>query len=397
MDHELAWQWLQAGYPRTAERQFEQLLKKSPGFYPAEAGLGFVELATQDFENAVRRFDLVLKRSSNYAPALVGRGEALLALKRDRDALQSFEAALDVDSTLDLPKRRVELLHFRVLEADLSSARRAAEAGHYEEAILAYQRAITASPQSAFLYREIGAIERRRNNRDAAIAQYRQAVDLDPNDAVAWRELGEVLEERSEHAAAVDAYVRAIAIEPSAAVQSRIDHLKGLLALALLPSEYRAIPESPTLTRGALSALIGVRFGMLLESVGTRSAVVVTDTRDHWAVSWIFTVTRAGVMEAYPNHTFQPDEMVRRGDFARVIGRLLDLIAERQPAVASRWQAARREIRDVSATHLSYEAVSASVSSGVLPLFDDGTFQLSRPVSGADAVAAVDRLEKLLQ
>jgi tetratricopeptide (TPR) repeat protein len=397
VDHDLAWQWLQAGYPRTAQRQFESVLKKSPGFYPSETGLAFVELATEDYEDAVRRFDQVLKRSSNYAPALVGRGEALLALKRDRDALESFEAALVVDDTLDLPKRRVELLQFRVLQADLSSARRAAEAGRYDEAIVAYQQAIAASPQSAFLYREMGAIERRRNNRDAAMEQYRKAVDLDPNDAAAWRELGEVFEEGDEHPAAVDAYVRAIAIEPSAAVQGRIDRLKGLLALALLPAEYRGIPQSETLTRGGLSALIGVRFATLLDSAGARSAVVVTDTRDHWAASWIFAVTRAGVMEAYPNHTFQPDEIVRRSDFARVVGQMLDLIAQRQPAVARQWQAGRREIPDVNAAHLSYEAVSASVSSGVLPLFDDGTFQLSRPVTGAEAVAAVERLEKLVQ
>jgi tetratricopeptide (TPR) repeat protein len=395
--HDLAWQWLQAGYPRTAERQFETVLKRSPGFYPSETGLGFVELATQDYEDAVKRFDQVLKRSGTYAPALAGRGEALLALKRDRDALESFEAALAVDATLDLPRRRVELLQFRVLEADLSNARQAAEAGRYDEAMKAYQQAIDASPQSAFLYREIGAIERRRNNRDAAIEQYRKAVDLDPNDAVAWRELGEVLEERDEHAAALDAYMRAIAIEPSAAVQGRIDRLKGIMALALLPAEYRRIPESQTLTRGALAALIGVRFAMMLDSAGTRSAVVVTDTRDHWAANWIFAVTRSGVMEVYPNHTFQPEEMVRRSDLARVVGQLLDLIGQRQPDVARRWQGERREIPDVSATHLSYDAVSASVSSGVLPLYGDGTFQLSRPVTGAEAVAAVDRLEKLLQ
>jgi hypothetical protein len=221
-------------------------------------------------------------------------------------------------------------------------------------------------------------------------------VDLDPHDAAAWRELGEVHEERDEHAAAVDAYVKALAIEPSPAVQARIDQLKGILALALLPAEYRSIPESETVTRGGLSALIGVRFANFLESVGARSVAVVTDTRDHWAASWIFAVTRAGVMEAYPNHTFQPDEIVRRGDFARVVGQMLDLIAQRQPAAARQWQSDRREIKDVSAAHLNYEAVAASVSSGILPLSDDGTFQLSRPVSGAEAVAAVDRLEKLL-
>jgi tetratricopeptide (TPR) repeat protein len=396
VDHDLAWQWLQAGYPRTAQRQFESVLKKSPGFYPSEAGLGFVELATEDYEDAVKRFDQVLKRSRDYAPALAGRGEALLALKRDRDALESFEAALAVDATLDLPKRRVELLQFRVLEAELGNARKAAEAGRYDEAMAAYQQAIAASPQSAFLYREMGAIERRRNNRDAAIDQYRKAVDLDPHDAAAWRELGEVHEERDEHAAAVDAYVKAMAIEPSSVLQARIDQLKGILALALLPAEYRSIPESETVTRGGLSALIGVRFANFLESVGARSVAVVTDTRDHWAASWIFAVTRAGVMEAYPNHTFQPDEIVRRGDFARVVGQMLDLIAQRQPAAARQWQSDRREIKDVSAAHLNYEAVAASVSSGILPLSDDGTFQLSRPVSGAEAVAAVDRLEKLL-
>jgi tetratricopeptide (TPR) repeat protein len=396
VDHDLAWQWLQAGYPRTAQRQFENVLKKSPGFYPSEAGLGFVELATEDYEDAVKRFDQVLKRSRDYAPALAGRGEALLALKRDRDALESFEAALAVDATLDLPKRRVELLQFRVLEAELGNARKAAEAGRYDEAMAAYQQAIAASPQSAFLYREMGAIERRRNNRDAAIDQYRKAVDLDPHDAAAWRELGEVHEERDEHAAAVDAYVKAMAIEPSPVLQARIDQLKGILALALLPAEYRSIPESETVTRGGLSALIGVRFANFLESVGARSVAVVTDTRDHWAASWIFAVTRAGVMEAYPNHTFQPDEIVRRGDFARVVGQMLDLIAQRQPAAARQWQSDRREIKDVSAAHLNYEAVAASVSSGILPLSDDGTFQLSRPVSGAEAVAAVDRLEKLL-
>ena len=169
-----------------------------------------------------------------------------------------------------------------------------------------------------------------------------------------------------------------------------------ILALALLPAEYRRIPESETITRGDLSALIGVRFGPLLDSVDTRSAVVVTDTRDHWAAPWIFAVTRAGVMEVYPNHTFQPEETVRRSDLARVVGQLLELIAQRQPAAAQRWQD-RREIPDVSATHLSYEAVSASVSSGVLPLFNDGTFQLSRSVTGGEAVAALDRLEKLVQ
>jgi hypothetical protein len=36
------------------------------------------------------------------------------------------------------------------------------------------------------------------------------------------------------------------------------------------------------------------------------------------------------------------------------------------------------------------------VRSGVMPLLDGGTFQASRSVSGAEGVAAIERLERLL-
>ena len=37
-----------------------------------------------------------------------------------------------------------------------------------------------------------------------------------------------------------------------------------------------------------------------------RPDVVVTDIRNHWAAPWITMVARAGVIEPFPNHTFQP-------------------------------------------------------------------------------------------
>ncbi len=63
----------------------------------------------------------------------------------------------------------------------------------------------------------------------------------------------------------------------------------------------------------------------------------MTDTRGSWAGPWILTVTRAGVMEAYPNHTFQPGAVVRRADLAEAARRVLSLIAAEKPALASSW------------------------------------------------------------
>ena len=80
-------------------------------------------------------------------------------------------------------------------------------------------------------------------------------------------------------------------------------------------------------------------------------------------------------------------------DLAEAASALLQLMARTNPALQARISA-RPEIMDMSPSHLNYPAVAAAVSAGVLPLFD-GRFDIERPVSGADAIAAVDRLRAL--
>lgn len=397
VDQDAAWQWLQSGAPRTAERAFQAVLDRSAAFYPAEAGLGFVELATGDYQRALARFDRALARHDRYAPALAGRGEALMGLGRDRDALDSFNAALAVDGSLDSPRRRVEVLQFRVLQANLADARRAVEAGRYDAAIAAYRQAIAASPESGFLHRELGVAYRRRGDPGSALDELQQAVEIDPDDPAAWRELGSLLENGQDLNAALAAYAAAARLDSDPELDAHVARLRASLALARLPPEYQRVPGAQTLTRGELAALIGVRFESLLTGLETRSLEVVTDTRGHWAAPWIFEVTRLGILEAYPNHTFQPRGEVRRGDLAQAVSRILALSAERDPALARRWPSRQTPIADVPRNNLNYPAVSLAVSSGVMALLDDGRFQLTRPVSGAEAVAVIDRLARLIR
>ena len=122
--------------------------------------------------------------------------------------------------------------------------------------------------------------------------------------------------------------------------------------------------------------------------------MLVTDVRTHWASTWIIAVVRAGVMEPLPNHTFQPQQPVRRVDLAQIVGRVLALIAARRPAAGAEWQAARVKMADLSPSHPTYPAASQAVAAGVLPLAGDA-FQPARPVSGAELVGAADRLALL--
>lgn len=392
--HERAWVFLQAGDLRNAEREMLQALKLTPGFYPADAALGYLALARKDLQAAVATFNRALDREQAYVPALVGRGLALLALDREGDALQTFEAALAADPSLADLQRQVEVLRFRGQQRNLAKARAAASSGRSDEAIRGYLEAIARSPDSAFLYRELALVERRRGEGDVAIEHFRRAVALEPGDADSLVQIGELLEARGDLEGALKAYRAALAIEPTSEIEDRSEQLQAKLELARLPEPYRAIEQSLQVTRGDVAALVGVRLGPLLQTRST-SAAVITDIRGHWAEAWIMAVTRAGVLEPFANHTFQPRGLVRRVDFAQAVSRLLTRIAAINPVEARAWQNARLRFPDLAATHLAHPAASASVAAGVLRTGQDGGFQPNRALSGMEALSAMDRLEAL--
>jgi tetratricopeptide (TPR) repeat protein len=386
------WRYLQGDDLGSASREFAQALRQDRRFYPARTGEGYVSLARKDYDKAVAAFDAVLAMDKVYVPAIVGRGQALLGMKREGDALVAFEQALTLDPSLESLRSRVDVLRFRNVQDVIERARAAAQAGRIDEARAAYARAIAISPESAFLYHELGVFERRQGDIAGALEHLRKAIDLDPGDAAALVEVGEILESRQEFEAALASYRKAYDLEPTADLNQRIAAATARAREARLPAEFKALPQSPQITRGELAALLGIRLESLLRPAATRQ-VVVTDVRNHWAAPWIATVVNAGVLDAFENHTFQPQNRVRRADLATAVSRVIGLIAQRKPDLRQK-MSERPRVADMSTGHLNYPAVAVAVSTGVLSL-TDGRFQVSRQVSGAEAIDAVTRLENL--
>ena len=389
------WTYLQAGDLKSAQRELSTALVAAPEFYPAETALGYVELANTDPKAALPHFDRALERERNDVPALLGKGRALMALKREADARAVFEAALAADPSLNEVRLQVEVLKFRGLQQNLERARQLARQGRVDEAIEAYTTAIASSPESPFLYREIAVLERQKGNSEAALADFRKAVALDPADAKSLAQIGEILESRDDLEGADKAYSDALALDANADVEKRLDAVRERMALAKLPAEYRALDQAPQITRGDLAALIGIRLPSLLQNGRRPDGVLITDVRTHWAAPWIMPVARAGVMDPFPNHTFQPRTVVRRTDLAQTVGRLLAKIGAAQPARAKDWDSSRLRFSDLPASHIAYLASSAAVAAGVMKTGPDNTFQPSRPVTGAEAIEAIAKLEAL--
>ena len=392
---EPGWRYLQNDDLRAATREFAAAIERNPGLYPAHAGEGYVALLRGEHDRALASFGTALGAAPAYVPALVGRGQVFLAMKRDADALAAFEAALAVSPDLPDVARRVQVLRFRNVQQTIEAARTAAAAGRADDARAAYERALVLSPESAFLHRELAVVERTRGNADVALQHFRRAVELDGTDTASLVAIGDLLAQRQDFAGAEAAYRQAAAIEPGAELTAKIAAAVEGAREARLPAEFRAIAGSAQVTRGDLAALLGIRLERIVDAMPPRQ-VVITDTRGHWAADWILEVARAGVVDPFENHTFQPRAPVRRDGLAAAASRIVNALAARDPALRKRI-AVRPKIADMSPGHLSYPAAAVAVAAGVMPLLDGDRFQPGRTVTGSEAIEVVERLRTLVR
>jgi tetratricopeptide (TPR) repeat protein len=392
--HEAAWRRLQAGDLRGAGREFAEVLRRSPAFFPADAGLGHIAALERRFEEAVRHFDKAIAADATYLPALLGRMEVALATGDDPTAMMLSDRILAADPTREEVRGQQDVLRLRLVQAQLTRATAARTAGKWDDAQAALEQALTMAPGSAVVLRELALVEIARGAFDAAETHVRQSLTLDPGDAETHAVLATVLEAHGRLRDAAEALARASALDPRPEWRDRTAALLSRADFNALPPEYRAIPSAASVTRAQLAAMLGIRLQAALERSPRRVVVVLTDVRAHWAASWILPVTRAGWMEPFANHTFQPSATVRRADLAQIAWRVAQAVTSR-PQDLARWREARPAVPDVPRGHLAYAAISGALASGVMGMGESDRFDPTRAATGSEVVAAIARLEQL--
>ncbi len=391
------WQRLQANDLRGARADLNAALQRDPGFYPAEAALGFVELAARQPAEASAHFEVAIAGSEDYLPAWLGQSDALLALGRDADATTALERVLALDPARDDVRARLELVRFRAVQALIDEGRTARQVGQTDEARQRFERALALSPSSALILHELADVEMSAGRLGEAERYARQAVDVDPRDAQGQATLGAVLEAREQFAEAADAYARAVALDARPEWTARVTDLRARAELAALPAEFRAVPTATEVTRGQVAAYIGIRLEALIARAPARIADVATDVRTHWASKWILPVTRAGVMSLYANHTFQPDATVPRGDFAGIVAELLSLAFADRPSDLMQWVGEQPHFEDLPTTNIRYPSVALAVAVGAMSPRAGDRFDLAAPLSGPELESAIGRIETLVR
>ena len=167
-----------------AERCCHRAINYKPDYADPYFKLGTIYFQAGRMEDAERAFRKTLEANPGYP--LAGHYLAVVLARTHR-----LEAAQEVCETAATPQGETELPSLAWTELGFNLYER----GDYDEAIRAYEKALTFTPERASIwvdagvaYHQLGALEKARHH-------YEQAVDLDPGLARAWHNLGAVRQE----------------------------------------------------------------------------------------------------------------------------------------------------------------------------------------------------------
>jgi hypothetical protein len=113
---------------------------------------------------------------------------------------------------------------------------------------------------------------------------------------------------------------------------------------------------------------------------------------DFWAKSFVDKALQLGVIEKYPDDTFKPNEKVNRAEFARLIEHFL-VKAWDDDKMETQYFGSVSPFADVLNTSPIFNSIMTVSTRGIMPGFEDGTFQPLKVVSGAEALNIIRNLK----
>jgi tetratricopeptide (TPR) repeat protein len=382
---EKAWLAIRRGDVARAEKDLQGLLRNRPALLAPQTALAYARLRAARLDEAQRLFDSVLARREDYVAALVGAASVARRAGRGDQALELLrraETAAPQDAAI---RRRLAEVRLQLTEQRLAQGREALAAGDRAAAERIYRAAIEDAPEVSGLRLELADLLAGQGDRAGAVA----VLEADPtDDRQVLLRLAELHSAGQELDRALEVYRRLLARDPrDEEAQRRAAEVREQIELARMPEEYRRISGAPNITRADLAALLAVKVSAL-SRVTAGTPPVAIDISGSWAREHILKALAYDAMTVYPNHTFQPGAMVRRGDVARVVSRVLDLLNHPAgPAPA---------LTDMSRGNLNYYPAARAVAAGLMELTAAGAFEPWRPVSGAEATHIFDGLVRLV-
>jgi len=330
-----------------ALREFNEAKSLKADFAPAYEGIAIVNIEQKNFEEAENNIDKSLSEDGDWVPAMVASGRLYAAKEQWEDAVDEFADAIDdiegSKSKFDKKAVKMDALYYK---------------GH--------------------AYREWGKyIE--------AQTTYQSILDIDNTNIKA----SAAIKELAEYQAAVAGQSPEL---KKIARQKEITRADvAVLFVTELPLDkiFRTSPSKNAISFSAPDAgIMGKK-----EEQAPASPAIATDVPDnHWARSFIEEALQKGIIEKYPDGSYNPEGKVNRAEFARLIEHFL-VKAWDDKGLETRYFGSVSPFSDVLNTSPIFNSIMTVSTRGIMPGREDGTFGPLNVVSGAEALNIIRNMK----
>ena len=339
---------------------------------------GIRELDRGNLDEAMKEFNRAKALNQKYAEAYSGMG---LVLAEQGD----FKKALDLaDEGIDRNDKSVDC---RVIKGRILVKQRKGD-DWVKKAVKEFDKAIKLNPKSgkAHYYKGIAYKEAYMFG-DAAFA-FRKVIELKGDFAAEADKQWAIVQKIERAAPGTKIGAKIALIEEIDRADLAVLLLEELKLLELLdkkrPKTYDTgfkAPDDPT----------------QMQTSQTVQMAEVTDIEDHWAKNWIKDIVKVRGMDVFPDHTFRPDELITRANYAMTMQTIM-IMATGDEGLATKYIGETSRFPDVNGSHFAYNATALMVDRGVMHADKmTGAFDLNGHMSGADALLAIRDFQNALR
>lgn len=389
-----AWNSLKKGDVSKAERSISKLGEKNPVYY---IGFGFASMLLGNMQYAEGYFKTALSYYPDMAVIHSGLAQVYQKTGREDEAFAEFREVLKKEPDNLWAKQQYEALKSRKTQEVMTEAKQALAAGNTEKSKQAYLRALHYSPQSTEAHLRLAEIYKMENNRQNALIHLKAASANEPKNKDILKNYAESLFQAERYARSLEIYEELEEMEPdNKEIASRIESIKNALGVIELPSQYNSIPFSESVTKEEMAALLAVKFKGTLETISSQPPIII-DIATSWASKFILQISSLGILDIYPNHTFQPKKIITRAEMAEILIRFIHYLEKKGHKFIRQIQPEKIQISDVSPQNYYYKPIVEILSFDIMDLTPDREFKTDSAVSGQEAVKLLDIILALIR
>ncbi|MFW6131259.1 MAG: S-layer homology domain-containing protein [Candidatus Aminicenantaceae bacterium] len=391
---EEAWKEIREGNIEKAKKKISKLDESSPFYH---VGLGYIFLYSKDVQTAEENFKIALQDIPNTVLVHLGLAQLYQMTGEDERAFSEYQKAINSAPDHPWAKQQYDYLKKLKTQEALKRAKKYLSEGETEKSKKAFLTCLHYSRELTEAHLALAEIYTNEQMYMNALVHLKTAKAKEPNNVQILKKYAETLYHLQKYKKSLETYKKLANLEPdNRQTQDRINDLKNKLGIFEFPNQYKTISSSEATTREEMAALLAIKFRDYIKNDLT-SPSIVTDISTSWAREYILKITSTGIIDVYPNHTFQPKKKVSRVEIAQILTRLIDYLENQGFKFIQQIPPEKIEISDVSPDNIYYHTILEILSYDIMSLSPKNKFNPDSPVSGKKAIQLLDIILILIE